>query len=126
LWLEFFSSNTILPKNRSPFYVFKRVLLSKFRLNLRYFHCTLFSVSSQPRHLSTTVRRKIRHRTDAVFRFPFSVFRFPFSVFRFPFSFFRFPFSVFLFPLSLWGRSSARKSLPSRSRQPPLIAAASS
>src|SRR5690606_2254911 len=28
----FFSSNTILPKNRSPFYVFKRVLLSKFRL----------------------------------------------------------------------------------------------
>jgi hypothetical protein len=31
----FFSSNTILPKNRSPFYVFKRVLLSKFRF--KYF-----------------------------------------------------------------------------------------
>src|SRR5690606_30760887 len=44
-------------------------------LNLRYFHCTLFSVSSQPRHLSTTVRRKKRHRTDAVFRFLFSFFR---------------------------------------------------
>jgi len=32
----FFSSNTILPKNRSPFYVFKRVLLSKFRIKKKY------------------------------------------------------------------------------------------
>src|SRR5690606_19728761 len=35
----FFSSNTILPKNRSPFYVFKRVLLSKFRININIHTC---------------------------------------------------------------------------------------